>query len=722
VSPQNQSTKSASPTLSAQAEKSRTWTGPWLEAPLEHLYLIGPERAKALAEFDVKTVGDLLEFFPRRYLDRSHIARIADLQPSEREVTVVGTVAFVQPKHNRRGRQWLIAGIDDGSGVLECIWFQGVSYWTRALHLGENVAVSGVITEKGTSQMIHPAVDRLGESGDKEAYNTGRIIALYPGGLSLRRVGLESATFRRIMSSALKLAKHELDEFLPGEDLRAINALPRGEAIEQIHFPESWTQLQAGWQRVRYEELFFYQMLFALRRRLNATLPGGVAFDTIGPITKKILAALPFELTEGQKQVLHEIRNDLQKPIPMQRLLQGEVGSGKTTVALVAMAMAADSGYQSVLMAPTELLAEQHFHTVSGPAEAAGLRVRIVRGKQRSAQRKEILYALATHSADIAVGTHALLQEKVAFDRLGLVIVDEQHRFGVEQRAALRSKGVRPHLLLMTATPIPRTLRLSHVGDLDESILRELPGGARRVVTLRRGEMDRDKIYRFLVEQAKQGQRSFILCPLVEESEKVDTEAAIEYYERVSRGALREAKVGLIHGRQSPEEKQAALDKFRHNETSILVATPVIEVGVDIPEASAMLVENAERFGLAALHQLRGRIGRKGQKAWFILLPSNKITVEAEARIKALLASDDGFVLAQKDLELRGSGEFFGTRQSGELDLHYADPVRDEALLIAARERAFALIERDPELKGYPALKARFELKHAHKLEFLAGG
>ena len=670
----------------------------------------------------METVGDFLEFYPRRYLDRSHIARIADLQETEHETTVVGTVAYVQPKHNRRGRQWLIAGIDDGSGVLQCIWFQGVSYWQKALPLGQIVAVSGVITEKDTWQIVHPAVDRLGEDGEKEAYNTGRIIALYPGGLSLRRVGLESATFRRIMSAALKLAKHELREFLPSEDLHAIGALQRPDAIEQIHFPENWKQLQAGWQRVRYEELFFYQMLFAYRRRLNETLPGGVAFETIGPITKKILEALPFKLTEGQKQVLHEIRTDLQKPIPMQRLLQGEVGSGKTIVALVAMAMAADSGYQSTLMAPTELLAEQHFHTISGPAEAAGMRVRMVRGKQKAAQRREILNALATHSANIAVGTHALLQEKVEFDRLGLVIVDEQHRFGVEQRAALRSKGVRPHLLLMTATPIPRTLRLSHVGDLDESILRELPGGARRVQTLRRTEIDRDKIYRFLVEQAKAGQRSFILCPLVEESEKVDTEAAIAYYERVSHGVLREVSVGLVHGRQSAEDKQAALEKFRRNETSILIATPVIEVGVDIPEATAMLVENAERFGLAALHQLRGRIGRKGQKAWFILLPSPKITVEAEARLKALMETDDGFVLAQKDLELRGSGEFFGIRQSGEFDLRYSDPVRDEALLLAARERAFTLIERDPDLNGYPVLKARFQQKHAHKLEFLAGG
>jgi ATP-dependent DNA helicase RecG len=683
---------------------------------------IGPEREKALGEIGIATIGDLLEFYPRRYLDRSHILRIRDLCETEHEVTVVGTVSFIKPMRNRRGRQWLIAGIEDGTGTLQCVWFQGISYWQRALREGEMVAVSGMPSEKDTWQIVHPAVDRLGEEGDREGYNTGRIISLYPGGLDLRKVGLESSTFRRIMRAALNIAQHDLPEFLPTEQLTAINALPRSEAIEQIHFPASYGQLQAAWQRVRYEELFFYQMLFAYRRRLNETLPGGIAFDIIGPITKKVLAALPFQLTEGQKDVLKDIRADLQKPIPMQRLLQGEVGSGKTTVALMAMAMAADSGYQSTLMAPTELLAEQHARTIQQVADAAGLKMRMLRGKQKVAERRAILAEIANHQVDIVVGTHALLNEKLTFARLGLVIVDEQHRFGVEQRSSLRSKGTRPHLLLMTATPIPRTLRLAHVGDLDESILKELPGGPRRVQTLRRSELDRDKIYHFLIEQAEAGHRVFILCPLVEESEKVDTEAAVEYHARVSRGVLRKVKVGLLHGRMKSDEKQAALDKFRSNETPILVATPVIEVGVDVPEATVMLVENPERFGLAALHQLRGRIGRKGQKAYFILMPGPKPTPEAEERIKALLATDDGFVLAQKDMEQRGSGEFFGTRQSGEFELRYSNPVRDEQLLLVAREQAFALIESDPELHSMPALRARFRKKHAHKLEFLAGG
>lgn len=683
---------------------------------------IGPEREKTLADIGIHTIGDLLEYFPRRYLDRSHILRIRDLHETEHEVTVVGTVGFIHPMRNRRGRQWLIAGIEDGTGVLQCVWFQGVSYWQRALRVGEMVAVSGMITEKDTWQIIHPAVDRLGEEGDREGYNTGRIISLYPGGLELRKVGLESSTFRRIMRAALNIAQQDLREFIPLEHLTAINAMQRSDAVEQIHFPETFAQLQSAWQRVRYEELFFYQMLFAYRRRLNQTLPGGIAFDTIGPITKKVLAALPFQLTEGQKDVLKDIRSDLQKPIPMQRLLQGEVGSGKTTVALMAMAMAADSGYQSTLMAPTELLAEQHARTIQKPADAAGLKVRMLRGKQKVAERRAILSEIANHQADIVVGTHALLNDKLTFARLGLVIVDEQHRFGVEQRSNLRSKGTRPHLLLMTATPIPRTLRLAHVGDLDESILRELPGGPRRVQTIRRGELERDKIYQFLIEQAQTGHRVFIICPLVEESEKMDTEAAVEYYARVAHGALRAVKVGLLHGRMKSDEKQIALDKFRSNETPILVATPVIEVGVDVPEASVMLVENPERFGLAALHQLRGRIGRLGQKSYFILLPGPKPTPEAEERMKALLASDDGFQLAQKDLEQRGSGEFFGTRQSGEFELRYCNPVRDEQLLIVARERAFALIEEDPDLVNYPGLREPFRAKHAHKLEFLAGG
>jgi ATP-dependent DNA helicase RecG len=323
---------------------------------------------------------------------------------------------------------------------------------------------------------------------------------------------------------------------------------------------------------------------------------------------------------------------------------------------------------------------------------------------------------------DLVIGTHAIIQEKVSFAKLGLVIVDEQHRFGVEQRSQLRAKGLRPHLLLMTATPIPRTMRLAHFGDLDESILRELPGGERHVTSARRSELDRDKIYTFIEEQAQKGQRVFIVCPLVEESEKMDTEAAVEYHARVSRGVLRRVKVGLLHGRMDSDEKQAALEAFRSGKTPVLVATPVIEVGVDVPDAAVMLVENAERFGLAQLHQMRGRIGRLGQKAWFILMTGPKVTPEAEERINALLATDDGFEIARRDLELRGAGEFFGTRQSGEFELRYAHPARDEALLMAARDRAFALVEEDPDLKAHPLLRARFQEKHAHKLEFLAGG
>jgi ATP-dependent DNA helicase RecG len=714
----NPSRKSSSPTPSASAEHAVSR----LEAPVSAVPYIGAERTKALAAVGVTTVAELLEFYPRRYLDRTRIVKVRDLRETEHEVTIVGTVVFTKVMRSRRGKSWLVAGIDDGTDVLNCVWFQGISYWQRHMREGEMVAVSGVVQDFNGWRIVHPAVDRLGDDGDRELYNTGRIISLYPGTLELRRVGLESAQLRRILRAALNIARPELDEYLIENDLHTLTILPRTEVFEQIHFPASYELLQAAWQRVRFEELFFYQLLFAYRRRLNRITPCGIAFETVGPITKKALHALPFELTEGQKQVLHEIRSDLQSPVPMQRLLQGEVGSGKTTVAFLAMAMAADSGYQSALMAPTELLAQQHAQKIAEPAERAGLRLRLLRGKQRTAERRSILSAIATHQVDIVVGTHALLQEKITFPKLGLVIVDEQHRFGVEQRSILRSKGTRPHLLLMTATPIPRTLRLAHVGDLDESILRELPGGPRQVTTARRTEMDRDKIYTFLVEQARAGHRAFIICPLVEESERSDTEAAIEYYTRVSRGVLRSVGVGLLHGRMTSEEKQIAIGKFRSGETPVLVSTPVVEVGVDVPEANTMLVENAERFGLAQLHQLRGRIGRKGQKSWFILLPGAPVTPEAEERINALLTTDDGFLLAQKDLEIRGSGEVFGTRQSGEYELRYANPVRDETLLVAARESAFRLVESDPDLAQHPALRARFQQKHAHKLGLLAGG
>jgi len=714
----NPNKKSTSPTPSATDSRALSR----LHAPVSAVPYIGAEREKALAELGVGTVENLLDVLPRRYLDRSRIVKVKDLQETEHEVTVVGEVSYVQPMRSRRGKTWLVAGVDDGTDVLQCVWFQGMTYWRRAMQVGELVAMSGMVQDMSGWRMVHPAVDRLKEDGDRELYHTGRIISLYPGSLALRKVGLESATLRRIMRAALNIARSELEEYLPAQDLAMVGALPRDEAYEQIHFPDSWDSLKAAWQRIRYEELFFYQLLFAYRRYHNRIEPGGVAFESIGAITRSVWKALPFELTDGQKQVLHEIRGDLEKPMPMQRLLQGEVGSGKTTVALLAMAMAADAGFQSAIMAPTELLAQQHAQSITPVAQAAGLRVGLLRGKMKAGERRTVLANVANHELDIVIGTHALLEEKIAFAKLGLVVIDEQHRFGVEQRSALRSKGVRPHLLLMTATPIPRTMRLAHMGDLEESALRELPGGERQVMTVRRGELERDKIYEFLIEQTQKGERAFIVCPLIEESEKLATEAAVEYHARVSRGALKAVKVGLLHGRMSSEEKQSALDKFRRGETPILVTTSVVEVGVDVPDASIMLVENAERFGLAALHQLRGRIGRKGQKAWFILLPALQVTPEAESRLNALLETNDGFEIARRDLELRGAGEFFGTRQSGEYELRYSNPVRDEPLLLAARQSAFDSMERDPKFASCPGLRARFEQKHLHKLGLMAGG
>jgi ATP-dependent DNA helicase RecG len=684
--------------------------------------MIGEHRREALAEFGVTTVGELIEFYPRKYLDRSYVMPIKDLRLTEHEVTVVGKITYVNRIKSKRGKEWLVAGVNDGTGLLELIWFQGLQYWSRALKEDQIVAVSGMINDPTERKFIHPAIDRLGDDGDAEFYNTGRIVPLYPGGMALRTAGLESSTLRKVMRLALDFAQQDLIEYLPEDDLRAAGALTRGAAMRQIHEPDSQQQLNSAWRRVRFEELFIYQLLFAYRRRMNADSPGGIAFEQIGPRTKAVLQALPFQLTAGQRDVLHEIRHDLERNFPMQRLLQGEVGSGKTTVALLAMAMAADCGFQSAMMAPTELLAEQHAQRLLEPAAAAGLTVRLLRGKQRTAERREVLEAIAGGHADLVVGTHALIQEQVQFARLGLVIIDEQHRFGVEQRTTLRSKGLRPHLLLMTATPIPRSLRMAQMGDLDVSTLRELPGGPRKVISAVRTEPDRSKVYKFILEQAQAGQRTFIVCPLIEESEKLDTEAAIAYHERVTRGPLKGVPVGLVHGRMTAEQKQGALNAFRSGATPVLVCTPVIEVGVDVPEASIMLIENAERFGLAALHQLRGRIGRLGQRAYFILMPGPRLTVEADDRLKTLCETDDGFQIAERDLELRGAGEFFGTRQSGEFELRYSNPARDADLLTLAAERAAALIERDPDLDAYPELRRRFQSKHAHRLNFPASG
>ena len=690
--------------------------------PVNSLKMIGEHRQRVLASAGILNLGQLLEFYPRRYLDRSRIQKIGDLLISEYESTVVGEVAFVREQRIRGGRTILIASIEDGSAALRCVWFQGVAYWKMQLAQGEMVAVSGRLSEKGGREFIHPAIDRLGEDGDRELFNTGRIIALYPGSMDFRKVGLNSANLRKIMREALNAVGSEFEEYLPEEDLTYVGASNRCDSIHQIHFPDSNEELARAWARVRYDELFFLQLLFAYRRHMNRSVEAETSFETIGPITRKVLEALPFQLTEGQKQVLSEIRTDLESAFPMQRLLHGEVGTGKTTVALLAAAMAADSEFQSVFMAPTELLAEQHAQSILKSAEAAGMQVRLLCGRQRTAERREILGAVASGQCDILVGTHSVLNEEVRFLRLGLVIIDEQHRFGVEQRAALGSKGNYPNLLVMSATPIPRTMRLAGLGDLDVSELRELPGGKRQVQTAVRQGVDRAKIYEFIRKEAKSGNRIFIVCPLVEESEKIDTEAATEYYARVTRGELKSIGVSLLHGRQTSDERNAALKAFRSGETPVLVATSVVEVGVDVPDAGIMIVENPERFGLAALHQLRGRIGRKGQKAWFILLPGSKLTPQADERLKVITKTDDGFEIAEADLRIRGAGEFFGTRQSGEFELRYADPVRDEEMLVYAREKALSMIEHDPELAGYPSLKTRFHEKHAPKLGLLAGG
>lgn len=693
-----------------------------LEAPVSSLYLIGTEREKVLQKMGIHSIGDLLEFYPRRYLDRSHVAKIEDLRLTEHETTVVGTVSHVHKMMSGRGRTWLTVDVMDGTGFLQCLWFQGVAYWSKRLKEGETVAVSGMVTRKDNWQIIHPAVDRLRADGDGELYNTGRIISFYPGSQQMRRAGLESVTIRRVMRAALNAVKDELTEYLPDDALKVAGALPLSQALEELHFPSSRNELFSAWQRVRYEELFFYQLLFAMRRHYNKLRAGSTGFENIGPLTREVLHSLPFELTEGQKQVLSEIRSDLESAVPMQRLLQGEVGSGKTVVALLAAAMTADAGCQTAVMAPTELLATQHVQTLRKLIGPADLKVGILHGKQKLAEKRKLMADVAGGGIDILIGTHALFSEKLTFPALGLVIIDEQHRFGVEQRKALRSKGQNPNLLLMTATPIPRTLHLSSAGDLDLSTLHGFPGGPRQVRTAVRAPADRSKVYDFIIKEARRNSRVFIICPLVEESEKIDTEAAVDYHRRVSSGALKAVSVGLLHGRQKPEEKQAAIEAFRSGKTPVLVATPVVEVGVDMPEATVMLVENPERFGLAALHQLRGRIGRKGQEAWFILMPGAHLTAEAQERIETLLATDDGFEIARRDLAQRGSGEFFGTRQSGEFELRYAHPERDEALLLAAREHAYALINNDPDLKSYPLLRKRFQEKHAHRIGYPAAG
>jgi len=668
-----------------------------LNTSIQFLKGIGEKRAQALNKVGIYTIGDLLQYYPRRYLDRSNITPIRNLRPND-TATVVGKIVTQGIKKGTRSR--FIVVLSDNTGFLNCVWFHQIPYWQKLFNVGQTLAVSGKIGYFGGLQIVHPEFDLLSENSEDredEFLHTGKIIPLYPSTESLSRIGLDSRGFRRVIRNLLRNYSNQIEEILLESIIQKHQLIYLEEAFQNIHFPKDFPSLQQARTRLKFDEFFLMEFMLAYRKHRVSQQEKGIYFSKVGERLKTLVDKLPFELTEAQKKVIREIRADMKKTHPMYRLLQGDVGSGKTIVALVSMLIAVENGYQATLMAPTEILAEQHYLTFRRLLEELEVDIELLIGGQRKSEREAILTSIEKGNCDIVIGTHAIIQENVRFHKLGYIVIDEQHRFGVTQRAVLKEKGSNPDVLVMTATPIPRTLSLTLYGDLDVSIINELPEGRSAVKTYWRYTNKRKEIYEFIKSKIAKGQQAYIVFPLVEESEKLDLKAATESYEKMSEGIFSDFKIALLHGRMKTEEKDAIMMAFKSGEIQILVSTTVIEVGVDVPQATIMVIENSERFGLTQLHQLRGRVGRGSEQSYCILIAKSPLTDDAVTRLNTMTRTNDGFEIAEVDLKLRGPGEFFGTRQHGLPELKIADPITDSSLLITAREEAFRIINHQQD-------------------------
>jgi ATP-dependent DNA helicase RecG len=665
-----------------------------LEDSLQYLKGIGPQGAAALAKLEIQTVAQLLRHVPRRWEDRTHFRRVRDVQHGE-FVTVCGMVIAVTTKYPKPKLALTQALLDDNGTALTLLWFNQ-PYMEKVLlglaGAGRKLVVYGQVQRKGWNyEMQAPEWEEVSEDGDTLSMN--RIVPVYPA-----TEGISQKRLRRIVDLTLNTYLPCIEETLPPEVLLRHRLIGAQTAVRNIHFPESEAMLDAARRRLIFEEFFTLQTLLALRRKANYHEGKGIRFEvSMGRLHADLAEIVPFQLTGAQKRAIEEIAADLRSGRAMNRLVQGDVGSGKTMVALAAMLMAVENGYQAALMAPTEILAQQHAIVLRRLLEPLGLSVELAIGSLTEKQKRAVRDRLLSGQARLAVGTHALIQEGVDFAQLGLVVIDEQHRFGVLQRQALAKKGQRPHILVMTATPIPRTLTLTLYGDLDVSILDELPPGRKPITTHWKPPEKRAQVYSGALKLLNEGRQVYVVCPLVEESEKLQAKSATQLAEHIANEVYPQFRVGLLHGQMKPDEKEAVMAQFKAHQLDVLVSTTVIEVGIDVPNASVMIIEDAERFGLAQLHQLRGRVGR-GEHASFCVLVADPKTEDGRARMEVMVATRDGFRIAEEDLRLRGPGEFYGTRQSGMPELYIADIVRDLDILAETRETAFQLVETDPNL------------------------
>lgn len=678
--------------------------------PIEYLKGVGPQKAVLLKkELGIFNFGDLLNHFPYRHIDRTRLNLVSELNPTVEFAQLAGVIIHIDIVGQRAGKR-MVAQLKDKTGTIELTWFQGLSWVQKMLEQGQSYLVYGRVTYyNGQPQIVHPEIELL--TSNQQSTTKNFLEPVYSTTEKLKARGLGGRQIAKLTQTLFGfLEEKDLPENLPAEIVQQLKLVNRFNAYQQIHFPKSMSDYEAAVKRLKFEELFMAQLRMNLLRSNRHRFSKGVVFDKVGNLFNNFFKDhLPFPLTNAQKRVIREIRNDTATGKQMNRLLQGDVGSGKTIVAVLVMLLAADNGFQSCLMAPTEILARQHFQTISHLLEPIQVKVRLLTGSTRAAERKKILQELDEGSLQILIGTHAVIEDAVQFNKLGIVIIDEQHRFGVAQRAKLWEKAtVPPHVLVMTATPIPRTLAMTAYGDLDYSVIDELPPGRQPVTTVHRYESQRSKVMDFIRAEIDKGRQVYIIFPLIEESAKLDYENLMKGYENV-KAYFPEPKywISMVHGKQPADQKELNMKRFVEHDTQIMVSTTVIEVGVNVPNASVMVIESAEKFGLSQLHQLRGRVGRGAEKSYCILLTGSKLGNEARERIRIMTETANGFEIAEKDLELRGPGDIQGTRQSGELNFKLASIVQDRPLLELARNLAAATTEKDPDLVSAENLRLK---------------
>lgn len=693
-----------------------------LDTPVEYLKGVGPVKAAVLNKYaEIFTFNDLLNYFPFRYLDKSSIYKIRDISSDSVSIQLLGRISEIYETGEGHSKR-LIAVFTDETGNIDLVWFKGLKWIKSYLKVGEEYFVYGKpVLFKGVYNIPHPEIE-LSSSRDEKPI-TMKFQPVYSTFEGLSRKGLDSKGIMKLQFELLSRIYDSIYEILPAKLINQFKFLNRADSFRQIHFPVDMELLEKAKQRLKFEE-FFLQQLELLSYRKNREIKSkSYVFSEIGELFKTFYhQILPFQLTEAQKRVIREIRHDMKTGRQMNRLLQGDVGSGKTIVAMLCMLIAADNGYQSALMAPTEILAQQHFMTISGFLRKLPVRVEIITGSTTAKSKKNILNGIANGEIQILIGTHALIEDVVRFKKLGFVIIDEQHKFGVAQRAKMWSKStVPPHVLIMTATPIPRTLAMTFYGDLDTSVIDELPPGRKSVLTRHVYENAREKVYEFIRKKINEGKQIYVVYPLIDESEKLDLKNLMEGYENLKLYFPEpHYRIGMVHGRMKAEDKEKVMEMFKSGNLHILVSTTVIEVGVDVPNASVMIIESAERFGLSQLHQLRGRVGRGADQSYCILISSDKITSDARKRMETMTSTTDGFKIAEVDLQLRGPGELTGTQQSGILQFKIANLATDQHILQAARAAAQQLIDEDPALNNpeNKPLKDYFKLYSKNKLNW----